>query len=131
MSVPDLDAEAIMESLREEWDALGLMSYSGDGLGGWYADLREEDIKGIRGLLKEAAAALVVLVSRNKELKRANTNLMRINGRLRYKLALIDDPDATDDLWCAVEGCPEPPALYEMASDEFVCRRHLDYGASA
>lgn len=30
--------------------------------------------------------------------------------------------------WCAVEGCQEPPTLYDLATKELVCRAHLDYG---
>jgi hypothetical protein len=36
-----------------------------------------------------------------------------------------------DNLWCAVEGCHEPPTLYDLETQELVCRGHLDYGAEA
>jgi hypothetical protein len=48
----------VYERLREEWDALGLLSFTGDGSGGWRADLNQDDIKQIRGLLLDAAATI-------------------------------------------------------------------------
>jgi hypothetical protein len=33
------------------------------------------------------------------------------------------------NLWCAVEGCHEPPMLYDLETSEFVCRGHFHYGA--
>ena len=36
------------EALREEWEALALISYSGDGHGGWVPDLGRDDIEAIR-----------------------------------------------------------------------------------
>lgn len=34
----------------------------------------------------------------------------------------------SEDLWCAVEGCQEPATLYDIPTNELVCRTHLDYG---
>jgi hypothetical protein len=51
-------AHEVYERLREEWDALGLLSFTGDGSGGWRADLNQDDIKQIRALLLDAAATI-------------------------------------------------------------------------
>ncbi len=48
----------VLDALREEYHALGLMSYTGDGNGGWIPDLRKPDIEKIRRLLAQAAATI-------------------------------------------------------------------------
>lgn len=68
-----VEARDIREALHEEWEALGLMSYHGDGSGGWHADLIPDDVGKIRALLKladlelarrdEALTALAPLLS--------------------------------------------------------------------
>ncbi len=55
---PSPGALDVLEALREEYDALGLMSYTGDGYGGWIPDLRKPDIEKIRRLLSQAAATI-------------------------------------------------------------------------
>ncbi len=51
----------LVERAREEWEALGNVSYHG-GLGGgiWTADLTEDDVSQIRELIRELAHALCV-----------------------------------------------------------------------
>ena len=53
-----LTAQEVLERLGDEWNALGMCSFSGDGSGGWRADLNQDDIKQIRELLREAAATI-------------------------------------------------------------------------
>ncbi len=54
------DTDRLIAQAREEWDALGLMSYHGSGGTPpiWYADLGESDITQIRALVLALAAAL-------------------------------------------------------------------------
>ncbi len=52
-------ASEVYDRLREEWHALGMLSYHGgvpDGI--WWADLTESDIARIRMLLRDAAATI-------------------------------------------------------------------------
>lgn len=56
-------ASDVLESLREEWDALGLMSYHGapwspHSVTTMYADLTQDDVKRLRELLRDAAATI-------------------------------------------------------------------------
>lgn len=51
-------AQEVRDRLREEWEALGMVSFTGDGYGGWRADLNQNDIKQIRDLLRDAAATI-------------------------------------------------------------------------
>lgn len=47
----------VYDRLREEWEALGLLSYHGTSWG-WAADLSRDDIEKIRALLREAAGKI-------------------------------------------------------------------------
>lgn len=51
-------AQEVLDRLHEEWEVLGLMSYSGTNWGGMVADLNEEDIAKIRALLRDAGAVI-------------------------------------------------------------------------
>lgn len=50
---PGTDAETLYERAREEWDALGLMSYTGER-----PDLCAEDIAQVRDLIRDLAQVL-------------------------------------------------------------------------
>lgn len=47
----------LLLALREEWEALGLLSYHGAAWG-WAPDLDKDDIAKIRGLIRDAAATI-------------------------------------------------------------------------
>jgi hypothetical protein len=51
------DRQASIERAREEFEALGLLSYHGMH-GAWYADLLDYDIDRIRDIIRELASAL-------------------------------------------------------------------------
>jgi hypothetical protein len=43
------------------------------------------------------------------------------------KQVIAEMKGEADNLWCDVEGCHEPPTLYDLTTKELVCREHLDY----
>lgn len=47
----------VYDELREEYDALGMLSYHGTPWG-WAADLSKEDIEKLRALLRRTGAAI-------------------------------------------------------------------------
>lgn len=48
----------VYDRLRDEYEELGMLSYTGDGRGGWVPDLTREDIESIRSLLRDTGAAI-------------------------------------------------------------------------
>ena len=59
---PRQTAQEVYDALREEWEALGMMSYHGapwsENGEPWMADLTKDDIEQIRSLLADAAATI-------------------------------------------------------------------------
>ena len=50
--------QALHDEARDEWEALGLMSYHGEADGGTYADLTRDDVEKIRELIQRLALAV-------------------------------------------------------------------------
>lgn len=50
----------LIRRAKGEWQSLFLMSYHGDGNGGWYADLTKDDVAEIGKLIRELAAMLAM-----------------------------------------------------------------------
>ncbi len=60
------EQEEVRERLREEWEVLGQISYTG-----WQADLSASDIEHIRSLLRDAGASLARLREERDEAREA------------------------------------------------------------
>lgn len=91
MTLSETDMRELLDRAGEEWNALGLMSYTGD-----QPDLSPTDIEAIRSLVHDLADGLESLHRERGQLQAALTGLLDVFERSRR-----GDPTLDPEEWYA------------------------------